>query len=65
MKLGLDKDTEYLIGKLMVNQKDEKVNADTATFSKLYTMMGGSLTIVIFGVQIIFFKFMEVYKTSV
>lgn len=48
-----------------MDEKDEKVNADAATYSKLYSMLGGPLPILMFGVQNIFFRIIEVYKETI
>ena len=47
-KLGLDEHTEKVVGKLLIDEKDEKINADSQTFYKLFYMVGGSLSVVIF-----------------
>jgi len=61
LKLGLDKSTEKLVGKLLMDEKDEEVNADSETFSKLYAMMGGSVVVIAFVMQNLFFRTMSVY----
>ena len=61
-KLGLDEKTQNLVGKLLMDEKDEKVNADSATIYKLYTMMGGFFSIFLFMSQNIFFRAVDVYN---
>lgn len=60
-KLGLDEETEKVVGKLLMNEKDEEINANSTTFFKLYTMVGGAFSIVFFVMQNIFFRVLEVY----
>lgn len=48
-----------------MDEKHEKVNADAETFSKLYAMMGGVLTLVVFAMQNVFFRVIEVYKETI
>ena len=48
VKLGLDEKTQKVVGKLLMDEKDEKVNADSATIFKLFAMMGGFLSIILF-----------------
>ena len=62
---GLDESTERVVGKLLVEDKDENVNADKETFSKLFKMIGGFLTLSILGTTTCVFKYFEVYKESV
>ena len=44
-----------------MDEKDEEVNADSETFSKLYAMMGGSVVVIAFVMQNLFFRTMSVY----
>lgn len=62
--LGLDEETQKVVGKLLTDEKDEKVNADSETFAKLYTMIGGSVAVFVFVMQNIFFRYIEVYTHS-
>ena len=48
VKLGLDERTQKVVGKLLMDEKDEKVNADSSTGFKLFAMMGGILSMSIF-----------------
>ena len=48
VKLGLDERTQKVVGKLLMDEKDEKVNADSSTGYKLFVMMGGILSMSIF-----------------
>ena len=52
---GLDKQTEEVVGKLLISEQDENVDADKETFNKLYTMVGGALTFIILGMTAIIF----------
>ena len=62
VKLGLDEKTEKVVGKLLMDEKDEKVNADSSTFFKLFAMMGGFTCVTIFIAQNIFFRMVDVYQ---
>ena len=62
VKLGLDEKTEKVVGKLLMDEKDEKVNADSSTFFKLFAMMGGFTCVSIFIAQNIFFRMVDVYQ---
>jgi len=62
---GLDKETEEIVGKLLIDEKDENVNADTTTWNKLYKMIGGAVTLGTIGMTTLVFKYFEVYKQSV
>ena len=62
VKLGLDEKTEKVVGKLLMDEKDEKVNADSSTFFKLFAMMGGFTCVAIFIAQNIFFRMVDVYQ---
>ena len=44
------------------DEKDEKVNADSATIFKLFSMMGGFFSIVLFISQNVFFRAVDVYS---
>ena len=46
---GLDKSTENVVGKLLVNEEDEKAYADKETWWKLYEMIGGFWTLSALG----------------
>lgn len=61
---GLDKKTEEVVGKLLVDEKDENVDADKETFGRLYEMIGGAFTLGTLGITITVFKYFEVYKRS-
>ena len=65
VKLGLDEKTEKVVGKLLMDEKDEKVNADSSTFFKLFAMMGGFLCVSIFIAQNIFFRMVDVYQDHI
>ena len=65
VKLGLDEKTEKVVGKLLMDEKDEKVNADSSTFFKLFAMMGGFLCASIFIAQNIFFRMVDVYQDHI
>ena len=52
---GLDKSTEDVVGKLLVNEENEKAYADQATWWKLYTMIGGFWTLFQLGLTLIAF----------
>ena len=58
--VGLDKDTEKFIGKLLINEKDENIYADSKTFSRLYAMVGGSKAVMMFILPFFFFRYIEV-----
>lgn len=62
---GLDKSTEVVVGKLLLDESDEKVDADSETWSKLYSMIGGFPTIFILGSTVTMFKYFEIYKQGV
>ena len=62
---GLDKSTEVVVGKLLLDESDEKVDADSETWSKLYSMIGGFPTIFILGSTVTLFKYFEIYKQGV
>ena len=62
---GLDKQTEQVVGKLLLDEADEKVDADQETWSKLHGMIGGSTTILVLGVTVTSFKYFEIYKQGV
>jgi len=53
-----------VVGKLLVDEKDENVNADSETWGKLYTMIGGSVTLGVMALTVTLFKYFEVYKQS-
>ena len=61
VKLGLDEKTQKIVGKLLIDEKDEKVNADSSTFYKLFALMGGFTSVSIFIAQMIFFRMVDVY----
>ena len=62
---GLDKSTEIVVGKLLLDESDEKVDADKETWNKLYNMIGGALTLFILGTSVILFKYFEIFKQGV
>lgn len=62
---GLDKSTEIVVGKLLLDESDEKVDADKETWNKLYNMIGGGLTLFILGISVILFKYFEIFKQGV
>ena len=62
---GLDKQTEQVVGKLLLDEADEKVDADQETWTKLHGMIGGSMTILILGSTVTAFKYFEIYKQGV
>ena len=62
---GLDKKTEEVVGKLLVDEKDENVDADSETYSKLYKMIGGAYTFGIVTSATIILKYFEAYKEVV
>ena len=62
---GLDKSTEIVVGKLLLDESDEKVDADKETWNKLYSMIGGGLTLFILGISVILFKYFEIFKQGV
>jgi len=62
---GLDKTTEEVVGKLLLDDKDENVNADKETFSKLFKMIGGFFTLSVMATTTCFFKYFAVYRESV
>lgn len=62
---GLDKSTEIVVGKLLLDESDEKVDADTETWNKLYNMIGGGLTLFILGISVVLFKYFEIFKQGV
>ena len=62
---GLDKSTEIVVGKLLLDESDEKVDADKETWNKLYNMIGGALTLFILGISVILFKYFEIFKQGV
>ena len=64
-KLGLDERTQKVVGKLLMDEKDEKVNADSSTMFKLFAMMGGFLSIFLFISQNIFFRMVDVYSDHI
>ena len=53
------------MGKLLLDERDEKVDADKETFNKLYSMIGGGLTLFILGISVIIFKYFEIFKQGV
>ena len=59
---GLDEDTEKVVGKLLLEDKDENVNADKETFSKLFKMIGGFFTLSILATTTCAFKYFDLYK---
>ena len=64
-RLGLDAETAKVVGQLLIDEKDEDINADSETFWKLFTMIGGCTTVGIFIVQSIFFRMVEVNQERV
>ena len=62
---GLDKQTEEVVGKLLISEQDENVDADQETFNKLYTMVGGALTFTVLGATTMVFKYFDVYHETV
>ena len=63
--LGLDEKTQKVVGKLLMDEKDEKINADSTTVYKLWGLMGGSFTIILFVLQNLFFWAIDVYTSHV
>jgi len=63
-KLGLDEKTEKLVGKLLMDEKDEKVNADSKTLGQLFVMMGGTVSVVCFVLQNLFFRAIDIYTDA-
>lgn len=64
-RLGLDAETEKVVGQLLIDERDEDINADSETFWKLFAMIGGFTTVGIFIAQSVFFRMVEVYQESV
>lgn len=58
-KAQLDEETSQIIGKLLVEDKDENVTADWATYVKLWEMIGGFRALFSLFVMTIFFKCFE------
>ena len=64
-RLGLDAETEKVVGQLLIDERDEDINADSETFWKLFAMIGGFTTVGIFIAQSVFFRMVEVYQENV
>ena len=64
-RLGLDAETEKVVGQLLIDERDEDINADSETFWKLFTMIGGFTTVGIFIAQSVFHRMVEVYQERV
>ena len=64
-RLGLDAETEKVVGQLLIDEREEDINADSETFWKLFAMIGGFTTVGIFIAQSVFFRMVEVYQESV
>ena len=62
---GLDKQTEEVVGKLLISEQDENVDADKETFNKLYSMVGGALTFTVLAITTTVFKCFDVYHENV
>lgn len=58
----LDAATADKVGKILVEDKDEKVNADAESFKKLWRLMGGIPTVMTTVVITLFFKYFHFYK---
>ena len=62
---GLDDDTKAIIGKLLIEKQDEKLDADTESYIKLYRLTGGFLIIVLLVCATIFFQYFDLYSASI
>jgi len=60
----LDEATANVVNKLLVEDKDEALNADKSTYTKLFKLSGGVTIILLLVVAIIFFKYFEFYQDS-
>ena len=60
----LDGEMSKTIGKLLVDEADEDVNANWETFTTLFKMVGGVKTCILFAVIKIFRKFYQIYQES-
>ena len=61
---GLDESVEDVVGKLLVNEEDEKAYADEETWWKLYKMIGGFWTLFQLGLTLIVFRCFELFRQS-
>lgn len=50
------------IGKLLVDEADEKVNADWETFQKLFALIGGWKITIFIASMIVFQKYYSYYR---
>ena len=64
VKTELDEKTNEIVGKLLLDEKDEKVSADKSTYFKLFNMTG-SFIVVFVMVTITIFKYLEAYKGTI
>ena len=57
VKREVDGDTSAIVGKLLLNEEEEDIDADDEAFSKLYSLVGGLPPALVFITYAIFQKF--------
>ena len=60
----LDEATASVVNKLLVDEKDEALNADRSTYTKLFKLAGGVNVILLLVVAITFFKYFDFYSST-
>ena len=64
LKNDMDEKMSKTIGKLMVDEADEDVNADRQTYIELFKLIGGFKTVVFIAGTTIFNKYYDIYQDS-
>ena len=64
VKTELDEKTNEIVGKLLLDEKDEKVSADKSTYFKLFNMTG-SFIVVFVMITITILKYLEAYNATI
>ena len=62
---GLDKESEAIVGKLLLDERKENMTADWKTYAKLFNMAGGTLIFGLLVLSTVFFQYFDIYSISV
>ena len=62
---GLDKESEAVVGKLLLDETKEDMNANWNTYAKLFNMAGGTLIFGLLVISTIFFQCFDIFSISV
>ena len=65
LKNELGEEISGKIGKLLVEEEDEAVNANSETFIELMKLIGGTKMCIILAATFVFNKYWEIYQQSV